>query len=235
MTTRPAMCNGVLGERVRWVFVAGLTMVACTRAAPPVRQEGIWLDDATMQRLGIAVGAAEVHDVDDTLTHAGDVMPPSQTGNVPVLFDVTLRELGSIAIGTQARATVAGAGAPFEGSVEWTGAAVDGRQMVRVRCGFADRGELLANARHARVELVLGHHPAIAVPRTALLRAGSAVVLFAETERQGHRSRFMSMPVGVEEETSMAWVPSPHGIEPGTRVIVRGAEALAREIGDPSL
>jgi hypothetical protein len=215
------------------VMTAGL--VVLRRGKPQASDAGVWMSEGEMTRLGVVVGQAEVRDVDDTVAHVGAVVPLEGAATVGVVIDVTLTELSSLKVGARAVATVAGAeDAPFDGGVEWIGGLVDAKQAVQVRCGFIDRGGLLAHANRTRVEVSVGQHPAIAIPRKAVLRERDSAYVFVEVERTAHATRFMAMPITTEEATAMPWLPLPHGMEPGTRVVVGGAGVLARRLAAPS-
>jgi cobalt-zinc-cadmium efflux system membrane fusion protein len=80
----------------------------------------------------------------------------------------------------------------------------------------------------ATMRVSVDQRRALAVPRSALLRLGEYRVVFVQLDDGNMRQRFARVPVDVDEGVSGAWVEVKHGIEPGQRVVVRGAEPLSQ-------
>jgi cobalt-zinc-cadmium efflux system membrane fusion protein len=148
-----------------------------------------------------------------------------------VLADVYEADLARVAIGAKVNVSVlAYPGRVFEGKVDWVAGALDpATRTAKVRCTFANPDRALKPEMYANVRIVATEaRQALAVPRSAVVKLGEQSVVFAQIENAPDgRVRFERLPVAVDDSIDGAYVPVEHGIEPGTRVVTRGAQAIS--------
>jgi cobalt-zinc-cadmium efflux system membrane fusion protein len=147
-----------------------------------------------------------------------------------VLADIYEQDLSRVAVGSKVTVRVlAFPNRTFEGVVDWVSGALDpATRTAHVRCVFdnADRAlkpEMYANVRIAAAQA----RTALAVPRSAVVRLGEQAVVYGASTSPDGRTRFELMPVSVDEAVEGSFVPVEHGLEPGTKVVTHGAQALS--------
>lgn len=215
-------------------LAVGLALPAVSWWRAPLREGaaigGVSMTPGEMQAFDVRVGAAEVRDVEDALSRTGIVDAREETGTTAVVFvEVAVPELGLIRKDAMAVTVVAGH-PPLTGNVTWLGEISTATGTARARCELADAEGVLGTGKQVEVEIAIGRRPAIAIPREAIVLRGQIPYVFVEVERSSGGSRFMPMYISTEELTDMPWVPLPHGMEPGTRLVVHGAGAVARRL-----
>jgi cobalt-zinc-cadmium efflux system membrane fusion protein len=148
-----------------------------------------------------------------------------------VLADVYESDLARVSVGAKVTVSVlAFPNKSFEGTVDWVAGALDPTtRTVRVRCTFANPGELLKPEMYANVRIAASESKKeVAVPRDAVVRMGEQNVVFvASGAAPGGRSRFERVPVVVDDTVPGAFVPVSHGLDKGAHVVAKGAPALA--------
>jgi cobalt-zinc-cadmium efflux system membrane fusion protein len=144
-----------------------------------------------------------------------------------VVAEVYERDLSRVARGIPVTVTVeAYPGETFSGTIAYVGDVVDpNTRTIKVRCSVTNRGLRLKPEMFARVSLKLGSgSPVLVVPKEAVLEVGGREFVFV----QAADGRYVRRPV-VTGVTSGDAVQIREGVEPGERVVVKGALLLKGE------
>ena len=118
----------------------------------------------------------------------------------------------------------------FEGTVDWVSGALDpATRTAHVRCVFDNAERILKPEMYANVRIVASQpRTALAVPRSAVVHLGEQAVVYAQSgSSPDGRVRFELLPVSVDDGIDGTWVPVEHGLELGTTVVTRGAQAVS--------
>jgi cobalt-zinc-cadmium efflux system membrane fusion protein len=150
-----------------------------------------------------------------------------------VLADVYEVDLARVQVGARAGVrTVAYPDKAFDGKVEWVSGMLDpSTRTAKVRATFPNTERLLKPDMYATVSIAVASRKALAVQSSALLHLGDQTVVFLDrgTTEKGKR-RFERVPVAVDEALGGQWLPVLHGLDPGDKVVIHGADALAAEL-----
>ena len=117
----------------------------------------------------------------------------------------------------------------FAASVEWVADMLEAQtRTARVRCAMPNPDRRLKPEMFAAVTIASGGTTRLALARSALLRLGDQTVAFVEVSPPGAGVReFQRRPVAVADEGGGVFVPITRGINPGDRVVTRGAILLS--------
>jgi cobalt-zinc-cadmium efflux system membrane fusion protein len=124
---------------------------------------------------------------------------------------------------------------PFEGRVEWVSGALDPTsRTAKVRCSIDNPARELLPEMYATIGIYTAGRTALAVRRSAVLRAGDQLIVFVErADAQGKPARgsagehiFIRKPVSVASDEDGDYVAVEGGIERGERVVVSGGIEL---------
>jgi cobalt-zinc-cadmium efflux system membrane fusion protein len=160
--------------------------------------------------------------------------------NVWGLADVYEMDLAKVQVGQ--RVTVKVVAYPnkvFEGKVEYVSGALDGAsRTAKVRCSIANPDRELKPEMYATISVYTTGHTALAVPRSAVLRVGDQLCVFAEKrDDKGQPMRgpngqiiFVRKDVAIDEDDEGAWVGIKSGLERGEHVVSSGAIELLNMI-----
>jgi cobalt-zinc-cadmium efflux system membrane fusion protein len=127
----------------------------------------------------------------------------------------------------------------YEGRVEWVSGALDPTsRTAKVRCSIANPARELRPEMYATVNVHSAGPLVLAVPRSAVLRAGDQLIVFAEKrDDKGQPQRgsageiiFVPKPVAVDTDEEGDYVAVKGGIERGEQVVVSGAIELLNMI-----
>jgi cobalt-zinc-cadmium efflux system membrane fusion protein len=123
---------------------------------------------------------------------------------------------------------VAYPGKTFMGHVDWISGALDpASHTVKVRCTIQNPRHELRPEMYATVNVGVPGDETLAVPRSAVVRAGEQTIVFVATgTTENGTLRFSRRPVHVDEVVSGDLLPVLSGISSGDTVIVRGAVQL---------
>jgi cobalt-zinc-cadmium efflux system membrane fusion protein len=148
-----------------------------------------------------------------------------------VLADVYEADIARVALGAKVAVSVlAYPGRVFQGTVDWVADALDpATRTAKVRCTFDNADRSLKPEMYANVRIIATEpKQALALPRSALVKLGEQSVVFSEIENAADgRVHFERLPVTVDEAISGDFVPVLHGIQPGVRVVTKGAQAVS--------
>ncbi len=149
--------------------------------------------------------------------------------SVWVLGNVYEMDLARVRVGAPVVVTVvAYPGQDFRGQVDWISGALDpSTRTATVRCTFENPGRLLRPMMYATARISVDKKRVTAIPRNALLRLGTAKVVFTEVGNSDGRVRFRRAPVDVNEGESSTWLEVKSGVLPGQKVVVSGAILLS--------
>ena len=93
---------------------------------------------------------------------------------------------------------------------------------------IANADRALKPEMYATVSIRVAGRPALAVPRTAVLRLGTQEVTFVEDHPTPEGRRvFERRPIQVDDETGGEYLPVLRGLHAGDRVVSRGAILLS--------
>jgi cobalt-zinc-cadmium efflux system membrane fusion protein len=143
--------------------------------------------------------------------------------------DVYERDLGRVRPGQSVAITsVAYPGQTIAGSVDYVGQALDPQtHTAKVRCVVRNADRRLKPEMFVTLSVELERRDALALPRTAVVKAGERQTVFvADGRAPDGRSRFLQQPVELEGADD-GWVGVAAGLKPGDRVVVSGAILLS--------
>jgi cobalt-zinc-cadmium efflux system membrane fusion protein len=147
-----------------------------------------------------------------------------------VLADVFEVDLPRVKIGAPAAVSVvAYPDRLFRGRVDWISGAFDpATRTVKVRCIIDNGDRLLRPEMYATVALTTGARPSLAVPRTAVVRAGEQTIAFVDKGASPDGGeRYERRIVAVDDAEGGDYLPVLRGLAPGERVVSSGAVLLS--------
>jgi cobalt-zinc-cadmium efflux system membrane fusion protein len=179
-----------------------------------------------------------------TVTPGFEVQGTYSGGSLPELFtvgdldevwvfaDIYETDLSRVHAGQAVQVSVVGTGKPFAGKVDYVAEMLDPQtRTARLRCTIANPDRLLEPEMYGTVRVAVAPVQALAIPREAILHlAGQALVFVERGPAPDGRTRFERMPVVVDESGDARFVPVEHGLEPGEKVVVKGADALSSRL-----
>lgn len=148
---------------------------------------------------------------------------------VRVIADVFEIDVPRVALGARAAVHVfAYPDRAFSGTVDWVSGALDPvARTARVRCTIPNPDRALKPEMFATVEIAAPGAPALALPRTAVLRLGDQTVVFVQMGRAPDgRLRFERRVVAVDESLGGDWVPVLRGVSEKEPVVTSGGILL---------
>lgn len=143
--------------------------------------------------------------------------------------DVYERDLGRVRPGQSVAITsAADAATPIEGSIDYVGQVLDPQTHTsRLRCVVRNADRRLKPEMFVTLSVDLDRKDALAVPRAAVIKAGSRQTVFVEDGRTSDgRTRFLQRPVELAEADG-GWVEVSEGLKAGERVVVSGSILLS--------
>ena len=156
-----------------------------------------------------------------------------QLDEVWVVADLYEPDVPRVAVGARAKVTIGTPpAATFDTQVDWVSQILDPvTRTAKVRCSIKNPDRLLKPDMYATTEIAVSGHPALAIPRSAVVGLGDQKVVFIEVGNtpDGAR-RFERVPVLLDDAPGSDWVPVLHGLEPGTIVVTSGADALSAKL-----
>jgi cobalt-zinc-cadmium efflux system membrane fusion protein len=163
---------------------------------------------------------------------AAELFTIGELDEVWVLADVYEDELPRVHVGSAAHVEVfAAPGRVLDGAVDWVSGTLDPTtRTARVRCVFKNTDRVLKPEMFATVRLIVPERHTPAVPRGAVVRFGEQPIVFVETGVVNGKTTYERMPVTVDERVDGPFVPVTHGLDPGAKVVVNGAAALAGKL-----
>ena len=198
------------------------------RARRTLAQIGMGPDDRVTVRAPAAGVVLSVRaSVGATVVPGGEALVEvGDPGNLWVIADVPESDIAGLAPGQQAEIRIPSAGRSFPAVVDGTGQRVDGEQR-RLPLYLAPRGSTggLTPGMLAEVRLRGGGPGQLHLPVTAvLIKDGGRRVVYVETAGGGFEAR--PVRTGVSRDGRVAIL---EGLDPGSRVVVRGALLLDGE------
>ncbi len=166
-------------------------------------------------------------------TYSGGTLPELFTvgdlDDVWVFADVYERDLARVHAGQNVTVAVVGTGKPFEGKVDYVASMLDPQtRTARLRCTIQNADHRLEPEMYGTVRVAVAPVQALAVPREAVMHlAGQALVFVERGPSPDGRTRYERLPLVVDESGDLPFVPVQHGLEPGEKVVAKGAEGLS--------
>jgi membrane fusion protein, heavy metal efflux system len=117
----------------------------------------------------------------------------------------------------------------FTGKVDWISGALDSTtRTAKLRCTIDNSSHLLRPEMFATVSITTDTRQELAIPRTAVVRLGDAMVAYVDhgNAPDGQR-RFERRIIAVDETEAGNYVPVLRGLAPGERVVSSGAIILS--------
>lgn len=116
----------------------------------------------------------------------------------------------------------------FHANVEWVAGTLDpATRTAKVRCVLDNADRALKPEMYATLYISVDERRALAIPRSALLRAGEQTAIFVERERRPDgRHVYAKVPITVDESEGGKWITVTHGVAKGTPVVVAGGILL---------
>ncbi|MHB8418290.1 MAG: efflux RND transporter periplasmic adaptor subunit [Myxococcales bacterium] len=150
-------------------------------------------------------------------------------GDLWVLADVYEQDLPRVKVGAPvAVTTVAYPDRSFAGKVDWISGTLDPVQRTAtVRCTLENPGGLLKSQMYATVAIQTEGKKTLAIPRDAVLHFGDKQMVIGVDPIA---NRYVREPVILDEDQAGDWVPVLHGLEPGDRIVTRGAILLSEAV-----
>jgi cobalt-zinc-cadmium efflux system membrane fusion protein len=146
-----------------------------------------------------------------------------------VLADVYEQDMGRVKVGAPVEVrTVAYPDKPIKGTIDWVSDTLDPvMRTVTVRCILDNRDKVLKPQMYATVGIETEGKKVLAIPRDAVVHMGEkTVVITADTTA----NKYERKPVILDETETGNWVPVLHGVEPGEKVVTKGALLLSEAI-----
>jgi multidrug efflux pump subunit AcrA (membrane-fusion protein) len=146
-----------------------------------------------------------------------------------VLADVYEQDMARVKLGAPVEVrTVAYPDKPIAGKLDWISDTLDPvTRTITVRCTLENPDRLLKPQMYATVSIQTEGKKALAVPRSSVVHLGEKTILIgADTTADTYERK----PVIVDENEMGDWVPVLHGVEPGEKVVTKGALLLSEMI-----
>ncbi len=143
--------------------------------------------------------------------------------------DVYERDLGRVHAGQSvSHVSVAYPDQPIAGTVDFVGAQLDPQtRTARIRCVVRNPEKRLKPEMFVTLTIELEKRDALALPRSAVIRAGDRQTVFvADGRSRDGRSQFLQRPVELQEADG-GWVGVASGVAAGERVVTSGAILLS--------
>lgn len=176
-----------------------------------------------------ATAGLEVQGMLSSANIAQELFTVGEIDPVWVWGDVYERDLGKVRRGQKVEITsVAYPGRSVAGIVDFVADAFDPQsRTVRIRCAVPNRDRLLKPEMYVTLSIELERRETLALPRTAVVRAGDRQTVFVEDGRtEDGRTRFRERAVELGEADD-GWVGIRSGLKPGERVVVSGSILLS--------
>ncbi|AKU93906.1 putative Co/Zn/Cd efflux system membrane fusion protein [Labilithrix luteola] len=121
-------------------------------------------------------------------------------------------------------------GRTFTGVVDYIGDVLDPQlRTLRVRCILENPDRALKPEMFATTHVSVDPRAALGIPREAVLRLGEQSVVFVERGLApgGVKTRFVRVPVSIDERAPKGIVPVERGLARGERIVVSGVQILS--------
>jgi multidrug efflux pump subunit AcrA (membrane-fusion protein) len=128
--------------------------------------------------------------------------------------------------------TVTGLEGTFHGTIDYVSSMLDPQtRTARLRCTIANPEHALKPEMFGMVRVHVAPVEALAVPRKAILHmAGHQLVFVDHGASPDGRTRFVRLPVDVDETGENPYVEVTHGLERGNRIVVNGVSVLSTKL-----
>jgi cobalt-zinc-cadmium efflux system membrane fusion protein len=149
-----------------------------------------------------------------------------------VLADIFEIDLPRVRMGAPVKLSVAAYGdQPFNGTVDWISGGLDPvTRTAKVRCVIRNPQHLLRPEMFVTASIDTGGRPALAAPRSAIIRTGDQMVAYVDRGRTPDGGeRFERRTVTIDDAKGGAYVPVLSGLDAGDRVVTSGALLLSGE------
>lgn len=150
-------------------------------------------------------------------------------GRVWLVADIFEMDLARVRVGAPVEVSVVSyPDRRFDGKIDWISETIDpNTRTAKVRCVFENPDGALRPAMFANASISVDSQPALAIPRSALLRTGADTVVFVRvgTTADG-RIRLKCLPVRLNDGQKGPWLPAPAGLAPGTAIATSNAIML---------
>ncbi len=242
--TKPLARRGVLAGKGEVETLTALNQAKAALLDASQRLKNFGFDDARLERILKDNDTSSFLDVVSPLNgtvvlrHAVKGEPAQATDQIFSVTDTSVMwlwidvyesDIADVEVGQNVAFRVSGNDATFTGAVNWIGTEVNPRtRTTRVRAEVANpKGKLRAN-QFGQAEIQVGdEHKAVIVPKAAVQRKDDFNVVFLPQEEGGvyRPQRIIAKPTDRGDVMEVAW-----GLEPGQRVVTKGAFLLKTEI-----
>jgi len=243
--TMPLARQGVLARKGEVETLTALNQAKASLLDASQKLRNLGFDDAQLERIledndtsslldvvspldGVVVAR---HAVKGEPTQAAtQIFSVTDTSVMWLWIDVYESDIANVEVGQNVAFRVSGNDdASFSGAVNWIGTEVDQQtRTTRVRAELANpNGKLRAN-QFGQAEIQVGdEHKAVIVPKAAVQRKDDFNVVFLPQEEGGvyRPQRIIANSTDRGDVMEIAW-----GLEPGQRVVTKGAFLLKTEI-----
>ena len=161
-----------------------------------------------------------------------ELVTVGELDSVWVLADIYEMDLARVRHGSPCVvSTVAYKDKKFSGSVDWISGILDATtRTAKVRCTFDNKDRLLKPEMYTTAQISVEQRNALAIPRSSILRLGDETIVFLVASDEGGTVKYQRTPVSVDEGESSDWLVVQKGLEPGQRIVTRGAIKLAANL-----
>jgi cobalt-zinc-cadmium efflux system membrane fusion protein len=167
-----------------------------------------------------------------TNVQCGELFTIGELDKVWVLGDIYEIDLARVHVGAKAIVTtVTYPGQPFTGVVDWVSGSLDpNTRTAKVRCTFDNPDRKLRPMMYSTVQIAVDQRKALAIPRSAIVSLGEYKVVFVQTSDADGQVRFERMPIDVDETQQSTFAEVKHGVDPGQKIVVKGADYLSQKL-----
>ncbi len=157
----------------------------------------------------------------------------ADTSRMWLWIDIYESDIGTVKVGQSVSYAISGtdaddSGHAFVGEVTWVGSEVNPTtRTTRIRAELINASGRLRANQFGRAEIRVGdEHKAVVVPKAAVQRKDQTDVVFLPEEEGVYRPRrVVTKPTNRNDVVEVTW-----GLEPGQRVVTKGAFLLKTEI-----
>jgi cobalt-zinc-cadmium efflux system membrane fusion protein len=155
-----------------------------------------------------------------------------EVDKVWLIGDLYEMDIARVHVGTPAMvAVVAYPEKGYKGRVDWVSGMLDPTtRTAKIRCTFDNPDKELRPEMYATVQISVDQKRALAIPRDAVLHVGDTKVAFINVGEHDGYTRFLRLPVEIDEGQASPWLVVRHGLERGQAVVTNGAILLSQSL-----
>jgi len=169
---------------------------------------------------------------------AVELFTVGELDRVWVIADVYEMDTGRVKVGSKVNIKLfAAPNRVIPATIEWVAGTLDPlTRTTKVRCVIDNPDRTLKPEMYATLLISVDEHRAVAVRRSAIVRLGEQMAVFAEKEKSSDgRHVFVKVAVAVDESEGGQWVSVLHGpdkgLTKGSRIVTEGGILLTGSDG----